>query len=186
MIRMIKPALVINTYDVPGPLYKMWQTVSAPLGANVTSLVSYIDEGHRVSLETFGYKLINIVINSHGGPGSLLLGGRSQKAITKGDLQALAPLKGHTGGTIWIVACEIAAGTEGQNFCQALAMTTGYQVVAGTVDQYVDRWDGYKMWHIANAIDEFEGDVYAFYASGSFRKIDPHEDVLTIYGTILD
>ena len=143
MIRMIKPALVINTYDVPGPLYTMWQTVSAPLGADVTSLLSYINEGHRVSLETFGYKLINIVINSHGGPGML-------------------------------------------NFCQALAMTTGYQVVAGTVDQYVDGWDGYKMWHIANAIDEFEGDVYAFYASGSFRKIDPHEDVLTIYGTILD
>jgi hypothetical protein len=37
MIRMIKPALLIDSNDVPGPPYTMWQTVSAPLGTDVTS-----------------------------------------------------------------------------------------------------------------------------------------------------
>ena len=182
MIRMIEPALVINTHDVPWPPYKMWQTVSADLGANVASLVEYISEAQRVSLENFGYRLRNIVINSHGGPGALYLGGLDNAAIHKGDLPALAPLKRPTyGGTIWIVACKIAAGPAGKDFCQSLAMTMGYQVVAGTVDQYVSVGDGYKMLYIKNTIDEFEGDVFGFYASGAYRQIDPHEDVYTIY-----
>jgi hypothetical protein len=123
------------------------------------------------------------VINSHGDPGALYLGGLGSTPIQKGDLPALAPLKRPNGGsgTIWVVACEIAAGSSGRDFCQSLAMTTGYQVVAGTVDQEVSFWDGYKMLYIKNAIDEFEGDVFGFYASGSYRQIDPHEDVYTIY-----
>ncbi|HMK85953.1 MAG TPA: DUF4347 domain-containing protein [Steroidobacteraceae bacterium] len=181
MIRMIEPSLVINTHDVPGPLYKMWQTVSAAPGANIGMLLQYIDDAQRVSLETFGYRLINIVINSHGGPGRLYLGGLHYRAIDKSDLPMLAPLRGSSSGTIWIVACEIAAGSAGQNFCQTLAMTTGYQVVAGTVEQEVGFSDGYKMLYIKNTIDEFEGDVFAFYASGSSRQIDPHTDVFTIY-----
>jgi Domain of unknown function (DUF4347) len=183
MIRMIEPSLGINTHDVPGPLYKMWQTVSADQGANVAALVEYISEAQRVSLENFGYRLRNIVINSHGDPGALYLGGLGNTPIRKGDLSALAPLKRSTAGsgTIWVVACEIAAGSGGKDFCQSLAITTGYQVVAGTVDQEVGFWDGYKMLYIKNAIDEFEGDVFGFYASGSYRQIDPHEDVFTIY-----
>jgi hypothetical protein len=179
---MKEPSLVINSNDVPGPLYKMWQTVDADPGATVNSLVSYISDAQRVSLENFGYRLVNIVINSHGGPGALYLGGLDYSAIHKEDLPYLAPLKRPTSsGTIWVVACEIAADPAGKDFCQLLAMTTGYQVVAGTVDQEVGFWDGYKMLYIKNAIDEFEGDVFGFYASGSYRQIDPHEDVFTIY-----
>jgi hypothetical protein len=32
MIRMLEPCLVTNTHDVPGPTYKMWQTVDADPG----------------------------------------------------------------------------------------------------------------------------------------------------------
>ena len=181
MIRMLTPSLVINSHDVPGPTYHMWRTVKARRGAYVHELIDYIDDGHRVALETFGYRLLNIVINCHGQPGSLYVGGDGTTSVSQSEVSALAPLRGKGSGTIWLVSCNVAKGNFGKDFCQALAVTTGYQVVAADDFQEVGLWGGYNVLFVDNCIDEFEGNVFGFYASGTHRQIDPHEDVFTIY-----
>jgi hypothetical protein len=56
---------------------------------------------HAVSYEFFSSKLLNIVVNSHGGPGAIYFGGLGSNPIMKDDLPALAFLKkGRGAGTI--------------------------------------------------------------------------------------
>jgi Domain of unknown function (DUF4347) len=179
---MLEPSFVANTTDVPGPDYKMWQTYSAPAGATVNTLAEYLGEAMRTSYEYFGSKLLNIVVNSHGGPGAIYFGGLGSSPIMKADLPALAFLKkGGGAGTIWLVACDAATGSSGMDLCQTLAVTTGYQVVAAAATQDVGFWGAWNVSVVRNTIDEFEGEVYGFYAGGTSRKIDPHDDIFTIY-----
>jgi Virulence-associated protein E len=56
------------------------------------------------------------------------------------------------------------------DFCQTLAVTTGYQVVAAAATQDVGFSGGWNVSFVQNTIDEFEGEVRGFYAGGSLKK----------------
>ena len=74
-------------------------------------------------------------------------------------------------GTIWLVACEVAAqqgvatGGAGKTFCAELAKTAGCDVIASAATQYVNV--GFYLrgapW---SCIDDYEGLTYRFRRAG--------------------
>ena len=72
MIALSQPALALHSCDVPGYLYQMKTTRKMPVGAspsNVAYWIAYVvDRAEDAELR-------NVVINCHGGPGALFVGG---------------------------------------------------------------------------------------------------------------
>jgi hypothetical protein len=52
MLMLKSPSLAINSHDVPGPNYRMWETVDAPPGMNATDVVHEIIRVNRLALDT--------------------------------------------------------------------------------------------------------------------------------------
>lgn len=183
MIKMKSPSLVINSHDAPFPKYKMWETINADEGMNVTMLVNEIIRVYRVTLEDEDSGLSNIIINCHGSGGVLSIGGKGRynDALTIQNVPYFSLLKKRRIGTIWLVACEAAKGSWGKELCLALAFHTSSLVVASDESQDTGLWGGYRVFTapLTHHIDEFEGTVFGFYPSGSVSVIDPH-DVQTI------
>jgi len=185
MILMQEPSFAFNSVDVPGPSYTMWATESGEKGMTVDDLVGLIGEATRSAWEQKQTNLRNIVINSHGleGGGKISIGGRGLPGLDANNASQFSFLKNSRGGTgtIWLVACQAAAGSAGKNLCSSLAMASGYQVVAGEDDQETGVWGSWRLvTGMAHHIDEYEGTVYGFYAGGGWREIDPHDDIYTI------
>jgi hypothetical protein len=168
---MKQPSLAIHSHDVPGYKYQMrWTRYLAPK-ATAHDVVSAIraDAYHPPQLG-----LENVIINSHGGPGVLAVGGNgaSDPQIDSSNVGVFARLHDTDDvGTIWLVGCEVAAGTAGKNFCSALARASGCEVVAGDVDQYVN-FGYYLRAYVCRCawggIDDFEGTAYRFYPDGGY------------------
>jgi len=183
VIMMQQPALAINSDDVPGPKYIMWQTKSAPRGVEAGWTVSQILASNREALYYHRSQLLNVVINCHGSDGSLAIGGRGAGGghINSSNVGAFVSLKGLNIGTMWLVACEAAKGPAGKAFCQTLSTLSGCQVVAADEEQDVGFWGGYRLLAgLHGQIDEFEGTVYRFTVVGGMQAIDPHKDIYTI------
>jgi len=183
MILMQEPTFVFNSVDVPGPTYRMWHTKDGDKGTTVDDLASEIEEATRRAWEQKQTNLRNIVINSHGLPGSIYIGGDGQPSLNSSNVSQFSFLRNSRGltGTIWIVACWAASGSSGKSLCSSLAQISGYQVVAADVEQEVGFRDGYRLvTRMQHQIDDYEGTVYGFYAGGGWREIDPHEDIYTI------
>ena len=181
MIKMKSPSLAINSYDVPGPNYKMWQTVNASKGMTPVSLLGEILRVNEVALQYKQKPLQNIVINCHGGDGRLYIGGLDYPPMDINNIGIFSVLKTGDIGTIWLVACEVLASGFGKRFCQSLAMTSGSEVVAADVNQDVGPWSSlriYTSW-TRGLIDDYEGTVFSFRADGSNGIIDPKEDIFT-------
>src|SRR5271165_790021 len=129
MLMLKSPSLVINSHDVPGPDYRMWETVSAPPGMDSWGVVKEIIRVNRLALEHEGTQLLNIVINCHGldGGGALFVGGsdgddEKRTAIRIETVNNFSLLKQRNLGTIWLVACQAARGNMGRQLCQQLAV----------------------------------------------------------------
>ena len=155
-------------------------------------LVGEIVAANSAAVQTFGKTrgLQNIILNCHGYPGGLWIGGIADPtdnphshSLQKEDLTTFGVLKPLNVGTIWIVSCDIAGGEKGQNFCQTLANVAGTQVIVSDESQEVTNWQGVQLalvW-MYNNIDDYEGTVYSFTPAGGMRKgIDPERDVWTV------
>lgn len=183
MIKMQDPSLAINSHDVPGPNYKMWRTLNSPKGMTAEEAVHFIIRVNRLALEFEGTQVQNVVINCHGldGGGRLYVGGLGYIGIDIDTVGSFSLLKGRNLGTIWLVACQAAAGADGKQLCQALATNSGCQVVASDDDQDTGIWGSFRIVTAADGlIDEFEGTVFSFAPMGGIRAIDPHEAIYTI------
>jgi Domain of unknown function (DUF4347) len=184
MILMDEPSYAFNSVDVPAPTYRMWITENGDAGTSVPDLVRSIAEATRAALEQKQSNILNIVINSHGldGGGKIFIGGKGRPGLDMSNVQQFSFLRGRGAGTIWLVACQAAAGPLGKQLCQSLAIFSGYQVVASDADQDTGAWGTFRLLaqYFSHQIDEFEGTVYGFTASGNIRAIDPHDDIFTI------
>lgn len=185
MIYMRQPALAINSPDVPGPDYTMWDTIYAAWGLNAPMLAYLIRQSVMKSLATWGMPLRNVIINCHGTSGELAVGGKGVH-ITSKDVPVFSALRTYSLGTLWCVACFPALGATGQAFCSALAQACGCRVVASEDEQRIDEFDAaaIKNARIANAItgqgshagviDEYEGQVWQFDSKGNVAPCAPH------------
>ena len=172
MIRLSEPSLALLSYDVPGYKYKMWQTRQLSKYTNpidiVTEILWAIDNSPEMYLD-------NVVINCHGNPGRLYVGAKeaylnpTDKSITIniGNVGVFSTLKQRGSlGTIWLVACLVAKGADGKNFCAQLARAAGCNVIGADKTQRVNV--GFYLSSCPdNCIDKFEGTAYQWDAAGN-------------------
>ncbi len=189
MLMLKSPSFVINSHDVPGPNYRMWESMEAPPGMNAGAAALEIVRVNRLALEYKRTQLLNVVINCHGaeGGGALYIGGADSatERNAKTDIStvnAFSVLKRRNIGTIWLVACQAAKGNSGKQLCQMLATVSGSAVVASDENQMVGAWGSIRIIQGGGRgqIDEFEGKVHAFWPNGTMGEINPHEDIFTI------
>jgi hypothetical protein len=180
MLMMKSPSLAINSCDVPGIKYEMWETVNAPSGMTPQALVNEIVRVNDIALRREKSQLLNVVINCHGYGGGLAVGGKDSLNVNITNVASFAALSGRNIGTIWIVACRAAAGIAGKQLCQTMATLSGCQVVAADESQEVGIWGSYRLTvGMKHQIDEFEGQLYSFTPVGQFSPIDPHSAIFT-------
>jgi hypothetical protein len=181
MIKLRQPSLVLHSCDVPGYKYEMWKTWTMPRGASASDVVYWINWGIDHSPEM---ELHNVVINCHGSPGGLHVGGCNDSkkgisggsAIWAGDTAIFKNVRRGSLGTIYIVACEVAKSDTtaklGENFCKQLAINAGCFVVAADALQSVDFF--FQVFrHPYGAIDDYEGNVMEFGPSGGMQPWNP-------------
>jgi len=162
MIKIQQPAMALNSHDVPGAKYEMWNTWNVPKEETLDHMVTWIA---ALAGTTPSGRLNCLILNCHGyyGPG---VGGRMSggyglkmgKGIYRRDTGKFAKLKGKV-TEIWITACGTARisnpGTAGDGdgnlLCQEIAKAAGAYVVAATTHQvgaitlpfgYIDGWEG--------------------------------------------
>ena len=172
MIRMEQPSLVLHSCDVPGYKYKMWKTVELAAG---TTSIDVTNQIHSALNEATDNHLYNVIINCHGSPGFLHVGG-SGIGFGTGSVSVLRQLKGiGTIGTIWLVACEVAKGEQkdlGKDFCSQLAQSANCDVVSSVKTQQVNT-GFYLRGHPFGCIDKYEGLVYRFLPDGDYEVYKP-------------
>lgn len=170
MIKLTEPSMALHSSDVPGYKYKMWQTIKMPLYTNAHDVVNWISRGIDNSPEMY---LDNVVINCHGAPGGMILGEKElifdeknpYEWIYSGNVSTFSVLKGRGLGTIWLVACEVAKGATGKQFCSDLAKAAGCNVVAADKKQRVN-FGFYLRSCPDNCIDRFEGTAFRWDPQG--------------------
>lgn len=164
MILATFPHMVLNSHDVPGTRYKMWNTGTVPESKSAYQIINWIA---TVAKSAPNGCLQTLILNSHGKPGRILMG----HGLSLHNVEEFRELKGLV-QRIWIVACRVAyikkAGTtsDGNYFCYRLAQETGAYVKAGTTYQrghhdfrFIDELPyGY--------IDDWEGTVYTWNPKG--------------------
>ena len=167
MIKLETYALALNAVKVPGPDYRMDQTVKLSKMATAVDTANLI----QAALKSLaGQKLENVVINSHGSPGFVHLGKDAndrQTGIGIEHVGLFSQFKNKL-GTIWLTGCQIAGDSicrAGKVFCSQLAIAAGCNVVAADVYQYVNP-GYYLLLFPKNCIDEFEGTAYRWDAKG--------------------
>lgn len=182
MIKMESPSFAFNSVDVPSPHYRMWESMTGHEGMSAAMLVDKILRVNMLAWEFKRKPLQNIIINSHGldGGGRISIGGEGRLGIDLERASEFLRLKPKNLGTIWLVACQAAAGPAGKQLCQAIATNSGCQVVASDEDQDTGIWGTWRLITSLNNIDEFEGTVYSFTPVGGMKIIDPHDDIFTI------
>ena len=171
MIRMKQPSLVVHSHDVPGHKYQMKWTWKTLPGATAGEIVNWILHANNGQFGARKQRLENVIINCHGTPGSLWIGGTSHPGLHSGNIGVFSALQRCNIGTIWLVACEVAAqqgvatGGVGKTFCADLAKTTGCEVIASAATQHVNL--GFYLrgcpW---GCIDDYEGLTYRFKPTG--------------------
>jgi hypothetical protein len=171
MIYISQPALALHSCDVPGFRYQMTTTWLLPKGASAANVVYWISYSVDRSTEL---ELKNVVINCHGSPGLLFVGGTTSPAVGTKDIGLFGALRTKDIGTLWLVSCMVATGGNGEQFCSLLAKTTGCDVVAANDTQFVER--RYVRGNCPfGTIDDFEGAAYRFSPSGSKEVLSIHD-----------
>jgi hypothetical protein len=179
MIRMQQPSLCLHSHDVPPPHYRMWRTLDLRENIQPTEVVALIVKANSDALAQKKPALRNIILNAHGYAGKVSIGGMGVKGIGKEDAAVFAPLQPLNVGTIWLLSCRAAEGSDGQSLCSTLARIAGTTVMASTATQAADAWEGFRIKSGPSGnIDDMDGDVYGFTAIGGIhRNIDPNEFV---------
>lgn len=174
MISLGSPSLVLHSCDVPGYKYTAWQSWKMTKGASAHDLLYWITYAIDHSPEL---SLRSVVINCHGSPGFLHIGG-SWVGFGEGDEAILRPLRSKGAiGRIFLVACQVAALGDvdkrlGRVFCSNLAKETGAFVIAADALQSVDFW--YQNFsHPDSTIDDYEGTAYEFSPAGGYEVWTP-------------
>jgi hypothetical protein len=182
MIMMEQPSLCVSAHDTVGPDYKMWMNITVPEGTSPATVAHQIAAANFAALATAKSPLRNIIFNTHGRVGKISIGGKGQTGIDSTTVGAFGILRPLNVGTIWVVSCHAAEGSEGQALCQTLARVAGTQVIAAEGSQEVGTYATYRLWFgLDGQIDDFEGTVYSFTPMGHVSKgIDPEEVVWTI------
>ena len=174
MISLSEPALCINSHDVPGPRYAMWRTVELAAGSGIQAVISEIIHANTMAVSRGARYLRNIVINCHGFPGGLWIGGEldTVNAIDAWNVHRFEAIRRLNVGPIWLVACRAAHGGGGIAFCKKLAAAASTLVIASDDFQDVGFWGTlqYHMSPVGGLIDEFEGTVHIFKANGSYTQ----------------
>lgn len=170
MIRLKQPSLAMHSHDVPGHKYEMQITKHLAAGISPSDIATLISWAVDETKEKF---LHNLVLNCHGSPGQLFLGGDGNPTLNLFQISGFASLKGKI-GRVWIVACNVgksdAAGSflDGPSFCSTLAQTLNCPVVASERKQHVNWFvQGFKP---KNCIDRFEGKTLTFYPNGRSER----------------
>jgi hypothetical protein len=180
MISLRQPALALHACDVPDPKYQMKTTWNMPAGASPSNVVYWISYAVDRSPEL---ELPNVVINCHGSPGQLRVGGQTSPSIDITDVGLFAQLRTKDIGTPWLTSCNPATGGDGQLFCSKLATTIGCFVVAAA--DFQCRELRYGATAPFGTIDNFEGTAYLFSASGSKSVFSVHSPELEGYKCVL-
>ena len=189
MIKMKQPSLCFNACDMDWPRYQMWRTIVGPKHMTPKQLVEAITLANFQAIGFAGSSLVNVIINSHGGPGGLNIGGVMTGAtMLWDDLGVFSALKPFKIGAIWLVSCRAAQGKFGVRFCHTLAQAAGTQVIAA--DDYQSVANARQAVGLALAfyghIDDFEGTLYSFSPAGGVVKgIDPSETTFSAVKDVL-
>jgi hypothetical protein len=169
MIKLKQPALALHACDVPGYHYKMQTTWLMDKGASASQLVFWIDWAIRYS---DNQRLENVVINCHGTPGFLHIGGSWSGFGIEGVKLFEKFKETKAVGTIWLVACRVVDSPSGshigEDFCSALARASGAKVIASRDSQRVE--GVFDFFRPNNCIDSYEGGALAFYPDGSISN----------------
>ncbi|MGH9946139.1 MAG: DUF4347 domain-containing protein [Pyrinomonadaceae bacterium] len=172
MIRLSEPSMAMHSHDVPGYKYNMWKSFKMWRETTAHDVVNWILWGINNSPEMY---LDNVVINCHGAPGGVILGDKEliksendkYEWIYAGNVGLFSPVKNKGNlGTIWLVACEVAKGSKGKNFCSSLAKAAGCNVIAADKIQRVN-FGFYLQSCPDNCIDNFEGTAYRWDKQGN-------------------
>lgn len=182
MIRLEQPSLCLNSHDVPGPNYKMWQTKVVPEGTSPVGVVGMIIGADAVAKSAGRHGLRNIVINCHGFPGGISPSGSGKAGFNRNNVSLFNVLKPLNVGPIWLVACRAALGTAGLAFCSNLARAASTLVVASEDYQAVTAVQTVRYYtSVSDQIDDYEGAVHLFFADGGVeREIDPERRLHTV------
>ena len=177
MIEIPQPSIALNSHDVPGTKYDMWETWNVPASASADWIVAFTSILASGSSEG-GVKCL--VINCHGDYGKgtkksgksklietggfgLLLG----EGFTLSNANLFSQLRGKV-KCIILVVCGAAYVTikgthgDGELLCSEIAKASGAYVVAPKtlqIETYI------KL--PKNHIDNFEGEIVRFNPSGS-------------------
>lgn len=171
MIPMKQPSLVVHSHDVPGYKYQMKWTWNMLPGATAQDIVNWVLHSNSGRYGAQGQRLENVIINCHGAPGSLLIGGIRNPGFDISSVNIFSALQGCDIGTIWLVACEVASqqgvanGGVGKTFCLELARTAGCDVIASAEVQHVE-FGFYLRGCPWGCIDSYEGLTYRFKPNG--------------------
>jgi len=147
-----------------------------PAGATGADVVNWISAAVQQSPEL---ALKNVVINCHGGPGALSVGGVNSPVLN--DASVFQGVRTLDIGTIWFTGCLVATGMLGQNFCSLVAVISGADVIAANDDQFVEGSLLGGRPTIFGAIDDFEGTAYQFSPSGSISLYSIHDPLAEGY-----
>lgn len=170
-ISIAQSSMALNSHDVPGARYRMWNTWDVPANDNAEHILSWCA---TVAAGAPGGYLKFLIINCHGwygGSGRSATGGYGLSlgtGIRRADTGRFSRLRGLV-ANIWITACGTARisnpGTSGDGdgnlFCSEIARAANCYVVAATTHQVGD------LWLSDNEIDDFEGLVVRYNPSGA-------------------
>jgi hypothetical protein len=185
MIKVPFPHMALNTDDVPGTHYKMWNTWDQiRVSESPGHILDWV--AHVAAVDTPGGHLETLIINCHGyerkGVGlgfGLALGAGIQRRNTP----LFSKLRDSSGNAlvknIWITACGTASISiptlggslldgDGNLFCCEIAKQSGAYVTAATTFQYDDSYFGIPYGYI----DNWEGLILTYGPLGnvvSFR-----------------
>lgn len=171
MIEIPQPSIALNSHDVPGTRYEMWETWDVPSNVSVDTIVTTVG----VLASFTDEKIKCLIINCHGNYGkasgkSISTGGFGFSigtGIDSSNVSRFSKLYGLV-ECIVIVACGAAyitnPGTRGDGdlLCKNLAKAAGAYVIAPKTLQ-IERV--IKM--PENHIDNFEGLVVRYNKSGA-------------------
>lgn len=174
MIKLEQPALALHTHDIPGYKYRMQFTKFLASDATVYNVVTEILLAAKQTTDNF---LKNVVINTHGSPGTLHIGTGNVINANNLGIMKLLSMGGQKVGTIWIVACQVAGYSRnivrlGDYFCSELAKVAGCYVVSADKLQYVNPL--VEVFKPKNCIDNFEGTVYRWDSNGNAEVFKPN------------
>ncbi len=174
MIKLKDPSLILHSCDVPGYRYTGWKSWNMPKGASATDVLFWINWAIDHSPEQY---IRNVVINCHGSPGFLHVGG-SWSGFGASGTSIFRPLRSRGSvGRIILVACHIAGDADkdpgrddeiGKQFCSSLAKESGTFVVGADKLQRVDFWFE-NISHPYSSIDDFEGTAFEFSPAGGWK-----------------